>query len=78
MIVYSMYEQAYQFCMDSPVGTYTTPVPTFVTTYVNQLDANATEQGDDDYASVYSNFINCYQYETISGLVSIKFYSLLL
>jgi len=68
MIVYSMYEQAYQHCMDSPVGTYMTPVPTFVTAYVNQLDANAAEQGNDDYVSPYSDFINCYQYETASGL----------
>ena len=73
-----MYEQAYQHCMDSPVGTYMIPVPTFVTAYVNQLDANAAEQGGDNYVSVYSDFINCYQYETASGLVSINFYSLLL
>jgi len=68
MIVYSVYEQAYQHCMDTPVGTYMTPVPTFVTAYVNQLDANAAEQGLDDYVSAYSDFINCYEYETASGL----------
>jgi len=69
MIVFSLYEQAYQHCMDKPVGTYMTPVPTFVTAYVNQLDANAEDNGAaDDYVSPYSDFINCYQYETASGL----------
>jgi len=68
MIVYSMYEQAYQHCMDKPVGTYMTPVPAFVSAYVDQLDANAEDNGVDDYVSPYSQFINCYQYETGSGV----------
>jgi len=68
MIVYSMYEQAYQHCMDKPVGTYMTPVPTFVGAYVDQLDANAADNGVDDYISPYSTFINCYPYETNGGI----------
>jgi len=68
MIVYSMYEQAYQHCMDKPVGTYMTPVPTFVGAYVDQLDANAADNGVDDYVSPYSTFINCYPYETNGGV----------
>jgi len=67
MIVYSMYEQAYQHCMDKPVGTYMTPVPIFVGAYIDQLDANAADNGVDDYVSPYSTFINCYQYETNLG-----------
>lgn len=69
MIVYSMYEQAYQHCMDTPVGTYMTPVPAFVSAYVDQLDANAEDNGVDDYVSPYSDFINCYQYQATSGVV---------
>lgn len=71
MIVYSMYEQAYQHCMDKPVGTYMTPVPTYVGAYVDQLDANAADNGVDDYVSPESSFINCYPYETNGGIVSI-------
>ena len=63
-----MYEQAYQNCMDSPVGTYMAPVPTFVTAYINQLDANTGEQGGDDSVSVYSDFINVTNMKLHRGL----------
>jgi len=68
MIVFSMYAQASQHCMDKPEGTYMTPVPTFVEAYLDQLDSNAEEMGGDDYTTADSTFVNCYQYETNGGV----------
>ena len=48
-IKYDMYEKSSKHCSDTPLGTYLTPVPTFVNAYLSQLAANAQDAGYDDY-----------------------------
>lgn len=68
MIVYSMYEHSSNHCTDKPVGTYMTTVPTFVSAYIDQLEANAADIGSDDYESPDTTFVSCYPYETNNGV----------
>lgn len=48
-IKFEMYEKSYKHCSDSPMGTYMTPVSTFVNAYLNQLVNNAADEGDEEY-----------------------------
>ncbi len=69
VIVFSMYEKYYKHCKDKPIGTYIVDVPTFITAWVNQLDANSEDFSGDDYVSPDTTFVNCYPHETNSGAV---------
>lgn len=69
VIVFSMYEKYYKHCKDKPIGTYIADVPTFITAWVNQLEANSEDFDGDDYVSPDTTFLNCYPYETNSGSV---------
>jgi len=71
MIVFSVFPKGYKQCTDSPSGTYMTSVPTFVGAYLNQLEANAQDQGEDYEIPESADFLNCYAYENENGLVSI-------
>jgi len=51
MIVFSIFAQGYNLCIDDLMGTYITPVPTFVDAYLQQLEANEQDKGNDDYAT---------------------------
>ena len=46
-----MFSQGYNQCSDDPLGTYITPVPTFVNAYLEQLEANEQDKGYDDYVT---------------------------
>ena len=72
MIVFSMYEKYYKHCKDSPIGTYMTDVPTFISAWVNQLDTNSEDYGGDDYVTPDTTYVSCYPYETNNGVVSEK------
>jgi hypothetical protein len=74
MIVFSVFPQGYRsMCTDEPMGTYMTSVPTFVGAYVDQLEANALDQGIDDYASPESaQFIECYPFQTNENLYYVR------
>ena len=62
VIVWSMFSKSYNQCSDEPMGTYITPVPTFVAAYINQLDSNNQDQGYDDYvAPDAATYIDCTQ-----------------
>ena len=67
-----MYEKYYKHCKDKPIGTYIADVPTFITAWVNQLEANSEDFDGDDYVSPDTTFLNCYPYETNSGSVVSK------
>lgn len=51
VIVFSVFNNGYKQCSNDAVGTYITPVPTFVNGYMDQLEWNAEESGVDDYAT---------------------------
>lgn len=70
MIVFSMYEKYYNHCKDTPIGTYMVDVPTFITNYVEQMDLNAEDKGNNNYESPDTTYVNCYPYETNNGVVS--------
>lgn len=70
MIVWSLYEKYYNHCKDSPIGTYMTDVPTFITNWVDQLELNSQDMNGDDFVVPDTTFVNCYPYETSSGVVS--------
>ena len=73
MIVFSVFPNGYKtMCTDDPMGTYMTTVPTFVGAYLDQLEANAQDQGIDDYETPESaQFVECYPYQTNENLVSL-------
>eukprot|EP00560_Eucampia_antarctica_P004803 CAMPEP_0197842282 /NCGR_PEP_ID=MMETSP1437-20131217/46651_1 /TAXON_ID=49252 ORGANISM="Eucampia antarctica, Strain CCMP1452" /NCGR_SAMPLE_ID=MMETSP1437 /ASSEMBLY_ACC=CAM_ASM_001096 /LENGTH=400 /DNA_ID=CAMNT_0043452139 /DNA_START=116 /DNA_END=1318 /DNA_ORIENTATION=- len=74
MIVFSVFPQGYRsMCTDEPMGTYMTTVPTFVGAYMDQLEANALDQGVDDYAAPESlQFIECYPFQTNEALYYVQ------
>lgn len=49
-IMYAMFEQSSNHCTDTPMGTYTSSVPTFAYAYMEQAADNAADAGQDDYA----------------------------
>uniref|UniRef100_A0A7S0BWR1 Uncharacterized protein n=1 Tax=Proboscia inermis TaxID=420281 RepID=A0A7S0BWR1_9STRA len=60
VIVFSMHEKAGQQCSDEPVGTYKLDVPTFVESYLYQIEDNAENEGVDDYAeSANAQYLDC-------------------
>mmetsp|Transcript_19611 Transcript_19611/g.27586 ORF Transcript_19611/g.27586 Transcript_19611/m.27586 type:complete len:425 (+) Transcript_19611:240-1514(+) len=64
MIVFSVFETAWKQCSDDPMGTYMTSVPTFVGAYMDQIEANNLDMGNDDWQLPDSaDYINCYPYE---------------
>jgi len=72
VIVFNVYENGFKQCSDTPMGTYVTPVPTFVEAYLDQLEANEQDMGNDDYelpeAAAYSQ---CAQYNGNNGQYSV-------
>ena len=68
VIIYSMYEKYYNHCADKAMGTYYLDVPTFMTAYINQMELNKEDMGD-DYVVPDSTYVNCYPVETSSGAV---------
>lgn len=62
VIVWSMFAQGYNQCSDEPMGTYITPVPTFVGAYMDQLESNNQDYGNDDYVTPdAAAYIDCTQ-----------------
>ena len=49
VIVYSVHEQAYKQCSDDPIGTYISPVPTFLEGYLTEYTQIQNDMGYDDY-----------------------------
>jgi len=74
MIVFSVFPNGYKtMCTDDPMGTYMTTVPTFVGAYLDQLEANAQDQGIDDYETPESaQFVECYPYQTNQNLYYVQ------
>lgn len=46
-----MFAKGYNQCSDDPMGTYITPVPTFVDAYLEQVEEQEQDKGNDDYAT---------------------------
>jgi len=64
VIMFSVYEHGYKQCSDSPMGTYLTPVPRFVTAYLKEVKMNENDKGNDDYAHPESvGYLQCQQVE---------------
>ncbi|KAL3922569.1 MAG: hypothetical protein SGILL_002134 [Bacillariaceae sp.] len=49
VIVFSVHEQGYKQCTDSPIGTYITPVPNFLQGYLQYYLQIQEDKGYDDY-----------------------------
>jgi hypothetical protein len=49
VVVFSLFENQYNQCMDEAVGTYYIPVPTFVQGFTSQKEQDMSDQGDNDY-----------------------------
>jgi len=69
-IKFDMYEKSYKHCSDSPMGTYLTPVSTFVNAYLNQLTTNAADEGYEDYEvpEVAAAYAQCGQGPQVNGV----------
>jgi len=67
VVVFTVHDNAPQQCSDNPVGTYYTPVSTFLQAYLSQLVANQMDMGNDDFALPgAAEYAQC-TYTTISG-----------
>lgn len=63
MIVWSLFENGYKQCGDTPIGTYVTTVPNFLNGLMNQKAQDVEDQGQDfDYPDV-AQYIACIAYE---------------
>lgn len=51
MVVFSVFEHGYKQCSDDPMGTYITPTPNFVSAYLDQVEVNELDKGNDDYVT---------------------------
>lgn len=49
-----MFEKGYKQCADDPMGTYITPVGTFVNAYLQEVEQKNEDAGNDDYQSPYA------------------------
>ena len=69
-IKFDMYEKSYKHCSDTAMGTYLTPVSTFVNAYLNQLVSNAGENGYEDYEvpEVAAGYAQCGQGPQVNGV----------
>lgn len=69
-IKYDMYEKSMNHCSDKAMGTYLTPVSTFVNAYLNQLTTNAADEGDADYEvpEVAAMYAQCGQGPQVNGV----------
>jgi hypothetical protein len=45
VIIFSIYENGYKQCSDTALGTYVTPVPSFMQGYLNQKAQDTEDQG---------------------------------
>jgi len=60
VIMFSVFEHGYKQCSDQPMGTYLAPVATFVRAYLNQIEANEEDKGNDDYVTPDSSeYLDC-------------------
>ena len=58
-IVYAIYEQAANHCVDTPAGTYVASVPTFVHAYLEQAADNAADAGEEYEYPAASSYLDC-------------------
>jgi len=72
MIVFQVFENGYKQCSDDPMGTYITPVPTFVSAYLDQVESNELDMGNDDYeVPDAAQYAQCAQYNGNNGQFSV-------
>jgi len=64
VIVYQMFKNGYKQCSDTPMGTYTTNAPTFVSAYLDQKELEMADTGVDDYVEpAAAGFVYCTEVE---------------
>ena len=64
VIVFQVFDEAYNHCGDDPVGTYITPVPYFVQGYLQQEAQDMYDQGYDYQMPEVSQYAYCTPYQT--------------
>jgi len=72
VIVFSVFDEGYMKCSDSPEGTFTNTVPEFVGAYYDQMEYNAADMGDDAYAGPEQDYLQCTAYETNAGVYYVR------
>ena len=65
-ILYAIHEKSSNHCTDNPVGTFVSPVPTFVDAYIDQLADNAADAGEEYEYPDLMNYLDC-TYKNIAG-----------
>jgi len=65
-VMYSMFEQSSNHCMDTPTGTYIATVPAFAGAYLEQLADNAADAGYDYEQPEMAAYVEC-TYRQIDG-----------
>ena len=69
-IVYAIYEQAANHCVDTPAGTYVASVPTFVHAYLEQAADNAADAGEEYEYPAASSYLDC----TLQQIAGVNYY----
>lgn len=69
VIAFSIHEKYYNHCTDRAVGHYYVDVPTFMNAYVNQLESNANDMGQEYERPEAASYTSCYPYTSSSGNV---------
>lgn len=49
VVVFSVHEEYYKQCQDTPIGTYITPVPNFLKGYLQYYEQIQEDKGNEDY-----------------------------
>jgi len=63
VVVFSVYDKAYNHCQDEPVGTYVTPVTYYVNGLVNQEIQDMQDQGYNYYIPDVAQYVYCTAFE---------------
>jgi len=65
-ILYAMHDKYSNHCQDNPLGTFVTPVPTFVNAYLEQKADNYADAGEEYEYPDMVNYLEC-KYKQING-----------
>ena len=59
VIMFSVFDQKYHQCSDKPMGTYITPVSTFIDAYLAQLSQQSQDQGTEYEVPDAATYVEC-------------------
>ena len=68
VVVFSVFENGYKQCSNSPLGTYYVPVQYFLQAYLQQVEANQIDMGNEDYELPAESAYSECTYKAVDGV----------